>query len=145
MRKFLLTALICTAFCSGCSSNDTSSEHNELESAFREGYFEGYNEGLMKFQNEFDEEIAPAYDYLQESYIFYAENVCILSPDKTYHTYCGCWDCPEEPFDMMFRKDAEALGYKKCPSCYEQLEMAYMPDYETLVENYEPDCPAYTK
>ena len=103
----------------------------------------GFDDGLMDFETEFNEEIRPSYNWLLENYEFYTNNVCIVSPDKTYHVYYGCWDNPGDTYEMMFIDDAEAYGYEKCFYCYDNMPLEYMPRYADIVKQHEPDCPAY--
>lgn len=143
MKKSVFFTIIIAVLVSGCSSDEPTLEYDKIESAFREGYYTGYDDGLMDFQTEFNEEIRPAYNWLLENYEFYANNVCVISPDKTYHVYYGCWDSTNDTYEMMFISDAESYGYEKCFYCYDNMPLEYMPRYEDIVKQYEPDCPAY--
>ena len=145
MKKSIFPFLILAALLSGCGSDEPASEYSEGEIKFREAYAEGFEAGKKAFQTTFNEEVRPAYNWLAETVEFYANTVCILSDDKTYHAYYGCWDCPEEPFEMMFISDAESCGYKRCTSCFEEMQFDPLPRHEDFAKYYEPDYPAYTE
>lgn len=154
MKKYFCLLLSLPFLISGCEtdidrSERLSAEKSERDAIYAEGYVKGYHEGfdegLKKFRNEFDEEIAPNYDWLQQTVLFYAQNVCIIDDvHNKYHAYNECWDLMDtDSTTLMFIDNAEAEGYVKCSKCYQDMEYYPMPSYDELTDDYKPEnCPS---
>ena len=85
--------LLCLPFLlSGCggSNVDVDSIYGK---GYKSGYKAGFEEGVSKFRDTFDEEIAPSYDWMQETMLLYTDNVCIIDDvHNKYHSNEACWD-----------------------------------------------------
>lgn len=145
MKKNICLLLILPFLFSGCETDIDKSERDAIYAeGYVKGYHEGFDEGLKKFRNEFDEEIAPSYNWLEQTFLFYAQNVCIIDDiHNKYHAHEGCWDLMDtDSTILMFIDDAEAEGYVKCSECYQDMEYYPMPSYDELTDDYRPEeCP----
>lgn len=144
MKKYTCLLLCLPLLLSGCVEDDVDVD-NIYGKGYKSGYKAGFEEGVSKFRDTFDEEIAPSYDWMQETLLLYTDNVCIIDDvHNKYHSNEACWDMMDvKTTTFMFIDDAEAEGYSKCSQCYKDMEYVPMPDYDELTEGYEPeDCPS---
>lgn len=146
MKKKFILLLLPVFLQTGCTNADIQASRTEQkEKAYSEGYYEGYcdgfEDGLYRLETTFDEEIAPSYNFLQEAFVFYSQNVCVIYNDNNkYHAYASCWDLADSDIEtLMFVDDAIARGYTMCDACYNGLEYSRIPNYSYFVKEYEPE------